>query len=167
MSNFAKKDRQRIIDGYLAETGRNMFSASEFIDWLGDQPDHEAYPWFYGMDDEAAAREYRIALARRMASGLRIVAKVSETPDEAQVVQFSTREYPAYVSPVAGRKNGGGYQRFDPDDDEAMMELQSQGAQALRSWLERYRGAAEAAGADVTAIEEIAAALSDRVAQSA
>src|SRR5690554_3353097 len=42
---FAKKDRQRIIDGYLAATGRNLFVASEFIDWLGEHPEHEAYEW--------------------------------------------------------------------------------------------------------------------------
>jgi hypothetical protein len=167
MSGFPKKERQRIIDEYLSVTGRNMFNAGEFIDWLGDNPEHEAYPWFYGMDDATAAREYRIALARRMASGLRIVAQVSVAPDQAQVVQFSTREYPAYVSPVSGRKDGGGYVRFDPEAPEHMAELQAQGAQALRAWLDRYRGAAQSAGVDVSAIEEIAAAMSDRVAQSA
>jgi hypothetical protein len=119
------------------------------------------------MQDETAAREYRIALARRMASGLRIVAEVSTSPDSAQVVQFSTREYPAYVSPVAGRKDGGGYSPFNPDDPALMAELQCQGAQALMSWLTRYRGAAQAAGVDVSAIEEIATALQGRVALSA
>ena len=167
MSGFPKKERQRIIDDYLVATGRNMFIAVEFIDWLGENPEHEAYPWFYGVDDETAAREYRIALARRMASGLRIVAKVSVAPDEAQVVQFSTREYPAYVSPVAGRRDGGGYVRFDPESPDHMVELQAQGAQALRSWLARYRGVAEAAGVDVTHIEEITAELSGRVVRSA
>src|SRR6056297_1230637 len=167
MSGFPKKERQRIIDDYLSVTGRNMFVAGEFIDWLGDQPEHEAYPWFYGIDDADAAREYRIALARRMASGLRIVAPVSTAPDEAQVVQFSTREYPAYVSPVAGRKSGGGYTRFDPDDPEAVAELMRQGATSLKSWLERYRGVAGASGLDVSAVEEIAVAMGDGVAQSA
>jgi hypothetical protein len=136
-----------------------MFVPSEFIDWLGDNPKHEAYDWFYGMADAEAAREYRIALARRMASGLRIVAQVSVAPDSAQVVQFSTREFPAYVSPVSGRKDGGGYSPFNPDDPVLMDELRCQGAQALRSWLERYRGAAEAAGIDVVPIEHIAGAM--------
>lgn len=157
MSGFPKKERQRIIDGYLAATGRNMFLPAEFIDWLQSQPEHEAYEWFYGMGDEAAAREYRIGLARRMASGLRIV--VEEHQAEGKVVQFSTREYPAYLSPVAGRKDGGGYSPFNPNDAELMAELQCQGAQALRSWLERYRGAAEAAGVDVSPIENIAGQL--------
>jgi len=167
MSNkFKKRDRQRIIDGYLSETGRNMFIPGEFIDWLADKPDHEAYDLFYGLDDAAAARQYRIDLARRMASGLRIVSQVQDAT-QSQVVQITTREYPAYVSPVGGRKDGGGYQPFDPADPAAMTELQSQAAQALRSWLARYRGAAEAAGADVAPIEEIVAHLSRDVAQSA
>jgi hypothetical protein len=157
---FKKADRQRILDGYLASTGRNMFIAGEFIDWLSGQPEHEAYELFFSMDDEDAARQYRIDLARRMASGLRIVATVSQSPETGSVVHITTREYPAYVSPMAGRKSGGGYEPFDPESGEAMTELQAQGAQALRSWLARYRGAAEHAGVDVAAIEEIVAQLS-------
>lgn len=163
---FPKKDRQRIIDGYLAASGRNLFVPGEFVDWLADQPDHEAYDWFFGIDDEAAAREYRIGLARRMASGLRIVVQAGEA-SEAQVVQITTREYPAFVSPVAGRKDGGGYSPFNPDDAALMSELQAQGAQALTSWLARYRGAAEGLGIDVRPIEQIAIAMRGSVAQSA
>lgn len=152
MANFWKK-RQEIVDDYLSQTGRNMFNAGEFIDWLEGQPDHEAYDWFFGMDDAEAARQHRIALARRMASGLRIVAK-TETA-KASVVQITEREYPAYVSPIAGRKSGGGYERFDPSDPDAIAELRRQGAVALRSWLDRYAGAF--ADEDLSALEEIAA----------
>ena len=154
MANFWKK-RQEIIDGYLMETGRNMFVASEFIDWLAERPDHEAYPWFFAKDDAEAAREYRIGLARRMASGMRVVARTETT--ETNVVQITESSYPAYVSPVAGRSKGGGYERFDPDDAEAMAELQRQGAVALRSWLDRYQGAFDAMGLDVSPLVEIAA----------
>jgi hypothetical protein len=150
------KKRQAIIDGYLAATGRNMFNASEFIDWLAGRPDHEAYEWFYGMDDATAAREHRIALARSMASGLRITAEVQETPPASAPVKVEVREFPALVSPVAGRKDGGGYQPFNPDDPEMVAELRRQGAQALRSWLARYRGVADLIGVDVAPIEEIA-----------
>lgn len=166
MSGFPKRDRQRIIDDYLNVTGRNLFVAAEFIDWLADKPEHEAYDLFYSIDDTQAARQYRIGLARQMASGLRITVTHQE-PTKSQVVQITTREYPAYVSPVAGRKSGGGYVPFSADDAEVMAELQSQGAQALRSWLARYRGAAEAAGVDVTPIEEIVSQLSRDVAKSA
>ena len=162
---FKKKDRQRIIDGYLAETGRNMFIPSEFIDWLSGQPEHEMYDAFFGMSDEHAARQHRIALARRMASGLRVVAREENT--ETNVIGVTTREYPAYVSPMAGRKGGGGYEPVDPYDEAHLAELRRQGATALRAWLSRYRGAFEHAGADLSAIEEIAASEDDGVAQSA
>jgi hypothetical protein len=167
MAGFPKSERQRIIDEYLAATGANQFVPGEFIDWLAANPDHEAYDWFYGIDDSAAAREYRIDLARRMASGLRVVAKVSSAPDKGNVVHVTSREYPAYVSPMAGRKDGGGYSPFNPDDPEAVAELARQGATALRSWLSRYRGAAESSGVDVSAIEKIAVQLEGRVANAA
>lgn len=163
--SFKAKDRQRIIDAYLAETGRNMFVAPEFVDWLAGQPNHEMYEAFYGMSDTEAARQHRIGLARRMASGLRIVAK-QETV-EASVVQITTREYPAFVSPMAARKAGGGYQPVDPSDVDQMAELRRQGASALRGWLSRYRGVFEAAGVDLSAIEQIASSEDGSVAQTA
>lgn len=162
---FKAKDRQRVIDGYLAESGRSMFVPSEFIDWLADRPDHEMYDAFYGMSDGEAARKYRIEMARQMASGLRIVVRQEDTA--ASVVQIVTREYPAYISPVAGRKGGGGYQPMDPQDEAMMAELRQQGASALRGWLDRYRGAFEHAGFDLSAIEEIAASQDASVVQSA
>lgn len=145
------KRRQDIVDGYLVATGRNMFVPAEFVDWLEGEPEHEAYDWFFGKSDEDAAREYRIGLARRMVSGLRVVANVETT--EANVVHITSREFPAYVSPQASRRSGGGYTRFDPDDPEAVAELQRQGRVALQSWLDRYAGAF--VGQDLSAMEEI------------
>lgn len=159
MAGFPMKERQAIIDGYLAATGRNMFVPAEFVDWLADQPHNPAYPLFYGMDDATAAREHRISLARNMAAGLRITARVQEASPKGKPVTVSIREFPAMVSPVEGRKSGGGYVNFDPDDAALAAELRRQGAQALRAWLARYRGIAEAGGLDVCAIEEIAGRL--------
>lgn len=148
--------RQAIIDGYLAETGANMFVPGEFVDWLKDRPDHEAYPWFYAKDDAAAAREYRIELARKMAAGLRITAHV-EQPTDGRVVRIVERSYPAFISPVAGRRSGGGYQPVDAGNAAVMDEVRRQGLAALATWLDRYAGAFEAAGYDLTPIKEIAA----------
>lgn len=156
---FTRKDRQALIDDYLNRTGRNVFQPAEFIDWLADQPEHQAYPWFYGMDDAAAAREHRIQMARQMANGLRITARVQEAPTASAPMSVRVREFPAMISPMAGRKSGGGYEPFDPQDPVMRAELQRQGAQALRAWLARYRGVAEAGGLDVSPIEEIAGAL--------
>ena len=160
---FTSKDRQRIIDEYLSATGRNMFVPGEFVDWLSGQPDHEAYDWFFGQGDEEAARNYRITMARKMASGLRITAKVTATPDKGNPVSVKVREFPAMISPIHGRKHGGGYELFDPKDDKSQEELRQQAAASLRSWLSRYRGVAEHAGVNVGPIEEIATALSGRV----
>lgn len=164
---FTKANRQKIIDGYLVATGANFFVPSEFIDWLGQQPDHEAYEWFFGSGDEDAAREHRISMARQMASGLRIVARVQTMPEASATVSVQVREFPALVSPVAGRKDGGGYQHFHPEDPEMVLELRQQGAVALRSWLARYAGVADIAGVDVTPIEKIAASLDGRVVDAA
>jgi hypothetical protein len=157
---FVKSERQKIIDGYLSETGRNQFVAGEFIDWLGENPEHVAYPWFFGKDDEAAAREYRIGLARQMAAGLRITAKVSEVPAEGRTVNVVVREFPAYLSPVAGRRAGGGYTPFDANDPGDIAELRRQGVSALHAWLKRYRGAFSEAEVAVVAslVAEIEAA---------
>lgn len=165
MATFGKSERQRVIDGYLAATGRNMFNAAEFIDWLAGQPDHDAYSWFYGKDDATAARDWRIQMARQMANGLRIVANVSTMPQKGNVVSVTVREFPAFVSPMSGRKVGGGYTPFDPKDAAAMAELRRQGATAMRAWLARYRGAFE--GVDLTQLEKIGSPAGESVALSA
>lgn len=150
------KNRQRIIDGYLADSGQNLFVPGQFVDWLADRPDHEAYAWFYGQGDAEAAREHRIALARRMASGLRITARFEE--QKSSVVSVVVRQYPAFVSPVANRRQGGGYGAFDPHDSEAVAELRRQGAVSAATWLRRYAGVY--AHLDLSVFEEIAASES-------
>lgn len=157
MAKFTSKDRQRIIDEYLASTRRNMFVAGEFIDWLGRNPGHEAYEWFFSKSDTEAAREYRIGLARQMASGLRITLKVSDTPKSS--VSVKVREFPALVSPISGRKSGGGYQSFDPSDAVLVAELRRQAVQSLTAWLNRYRGVMEAGGTDLSQIEALAVSI--------
>ena len=111
MSSFNKKTKQRIIDDYLQNTGANMFVPADFVDWLATQPEHEAYPAFYGMDDAEAARQHRIQMARQMASGLRIVAKAEDV--DRSVVAITVTEYPAYISHVSKRTRGGGYGKFE------------------------------------------------------
>ncbi len=159
MANFSKKTKQRIIDDYLQQTGANMFVPADFVDWLAGQPEHEAYPAFYEMDDAEAARQFRIQMARQMASGLRIVAKVEEV--ESSVVSIKVAEYPAYISPVSKRRDGGGYEPFDPTDEVAQAELRRQAGTSLAAWLERFRGCAEHIGVDVTPLEDIVRVLRD------
>ena len=162
-----KNERQAVIDEYLEQTGSDTVVPREFIDWMRPRTNHPAHRYFFARSDEEAAMEYRLSLFRQFASGLRVSFKVKYTDPVSTKVKIEVREFPALISPVAGRKGGGGYERFDPKSAASMSELQRQGAQALQSWLARYRGAAEAAGADVKPIEEIVAHLSRDVAQSA
>ena len=165
MAGLPRARRQVIIDGYMISVGANSFDPAAFIDWLSGQPDNEAYDWFFGADDATAAREYRIGLARRMANGMRITVNV--TGQQSNVVSVTVREFPAMVSAMAGRKDGGGYHPFHPDDPAMVAELRRQGAQALRAWLARYRGVAELGGLSVAPIEEIAAQMTGSVAVAA
>ena len=157
MSGFTAKhkaEKQRWIDEYLSASGRNLFIPGEFVDWLGDRPDHPAHPLIYGKETAEAAREYRIDLVRRMASGLRITV-TSSTTNESSVVSIISREYPSLISPVSGRQNGGGYVAYDATDSAVVSEFMTQGINSLRTWLSRYRGAFEEAGHDLSVIDEI------------
>jgi len=158
MAYFSKKTKQRIIDDYLQQTGKNMFVPQELIDWLADRPDHEAYKAFHGRDDELL-NEAKLDLARRFASGLRIVAKTEVI--ESEVRRIKVTEYPAYISPVTTRRVGGGYEPFDPESEESQAELRRQAGVQLAAWLNRYRGAAEHIGLDMTPLEEMAMILRD------
>ena len=102
-------------------------------------------------------------MARQWVNGLRISAQVSDPPVRGRVMQVVTREFPALISPVNGRRDGGGYRLFSPDDPEMVAELRRQGAQALRAWLNRFRSVAEMGGVSVHQIEEIAAQMTGSV----
>ena len=112
------------------------------------------------MDDSVAARNWRIDKARQMASGLRIVVK-QEDVTQSEIISIKVTEYPAYISPVATRKSGGGYEPFDPDDETAQQELRKQAGVQLAAWLNRYRGAAENIGLDLTPVENLVKVLRD------
>ena len=159
MAYFSKKTKQRIMDDYLNATGRNTYDPKEFVMWLKDQPDHEAHRAFWGTSDEEAAMQWRIDLARRFASGLRIVAKTEVI--ESEVRRIKVTEYPAYISPVTTRRQGGGYEPFDPESEESQAELRRQAGVQLAAWLNRYRGAAEQIGLDMTPLEKMAMILRD------
>lgn len=158
MAYFSKKTKQRIIDDYLNVTGNNMFVPDEFVVWLADHPEHEAYHAFHGRDEELL-HAAKLDLARRFASGLRIVAKTEVI--ESEVRRVKVTEYPAYISPVTTRRQGGGYEPFNPDSEESQAELRHQAGVQLAAWLNRYRGAAEHIGLDMTPIERMAETLRD------
>lgn len=141
MAGFNQARRQRIIDNYLTLSGRNVFKPGEFIDWLADQPNHEAYGAFYSIDDAEAARAYRIELARRFVSGLRITVTAQFEDVESRTVTVRTSEAPGFISPLEGRRDGGGYVAYDPEDRESVMAFRVEASQALQTWRRRYQSA--------------------------
>ena len=157
---FSKKTKQRIIDDYLNETGRNRFIPEEFINWLQHKPDHEMYDAFFGMDDSEAAHKWRVHQATRMVTGMRINQIVNVEPAKSTTLEVKvSREYPAYISPVAGRKDGGGFDEMNPEDEEHQAELRRQAGNKLTNWLARYRGCAEHVGVDLQPVEHVALIL--------
>lgn len=155
-----KNWKQKVIDGYMQASGRNQFVPAEFLGWLKDKPEHECYPVFFGMDDQEAAQAFREELVRKWVSGLRIVVR-SEAAQVRNIGVVEVREYslPLVHSPVDGRRDGGGYVHTDPSDPVHLAELARQGAVALSAWIERFTGAANLIGVDVSGVDAIRAAL--------
>ena len=165
MAGFNRGFRQKVIDEYLNETGNNFFVPAEFLDWLRDKPDHAVFPVFFAKSDTDAAQEYRLMLARQFVAGLRV--KVTVTPQMAaslphiavQLREPVTVKVPAFVSPVAERRGGGGYVPTDLTDSGTSQEIYRQAAQSLTTWLERYGDVARLAGADVSMVQEVLGVL--------
>lgn len=138
MPAFSPQRRQRIIDDYLAQTQRNTFKPGEFIDWLADKPDHEAYNAFYAIDEAEAARAYRIELARRFISGLRVSVTEQEDEGEPRAVNVTFQEAPAFMSPLSGRTTGGGYVALNLEDADSRSMFREEAAAAFKAWERRY-----------------------------
>jgi hypothetical protein len=150
MPAFNRTYRQKIIDEYLNDTGRNSFVPSEFLVWLKPQEDHRAWSIFWGKDDAEAAHQYRIMLARQFVAGLRITVNVSETV---------AVKVPAFISPVANRREGGGYVSVDVTERDTTDELLRQASDDLRRWIKRYAGVLEIANVDFAAVETVMGAI--------
>ena len=134
MHKFTKKLRQDIVNDYIAEHG--AFNASEFVDYVREQgASHPAFDWFE-WDDEKCAERYRVGQARDFVSGLTVSFSVETV--QRSGVSVRVVESPMLVSPMEGRKSGGGYIEVDPLDPMAMGVLAREAASTLQSWLNRY-----------------------------
>lgn len=155
--NFKKSDKQRLINEYAAETGRNTLDVAHIREWLKQKPDHEFYDYVFGASDDKKIEEYEKDRIAGLIRGLRITVK-HETVKDVKV-RIKVADYPAYISPMKDRKHGGGYVPFDPSSEVSQQELRLQAAQALAAWLARYRGCVEHVGHDVTPMEQLVHAL--------
>jgi len=154
-----QKAKQDLVDRFLNDTKENSFQIAEFLTWLKPQKKDPFWDAFFGATDKEMAEQHRHDLVRKFVSGLRIVVAAHTIKKDATSVRISAQEYPAMISPVATRHLGAGYSTFDATDAGMQAELRRQGAQALRSWLARYGGAAAARGVDTAPILAIAEAL--------
>lgn len=164
MAKFDRTYRQKIVDEYLNDTGRNAFVPKEFLEWLAERPDHRAYPLFFDKTEEEAAKEWRLGAVRSFVSGLRIRIGVSTVPSEGREISVAVDEdaatsvkVPAFYSPTSGRREGGGYYGTDVNDPAAMKELARQAAADLRRSFDRHGGVGVLLGVDLSPLPALAA----------
>lgn len=157
MSKFTKQLRQQIVEEF-ARRHNGLYDPALFLREVKEEgPAHPAYEWFE-WDASKAALEHNLWQARTFARDLRInftIEQVSRS-GEIKVVQ---QEAPLVLSPVEGRKDGGGYVLNNPDDPEHVAEHCRQAGAALRSWLKRYSSALIHVDGTTKAIERLASEL--------
>jgi hypothetical protein len=69
---FKKSDKQRLINEYAAETGRNTLDVAQIRDWLKGKPEHEFYDYVFGASDDKKIEEYEKDRIAGLIRGLRI-----------------------------------------------------------------------------------------------
>lgn len=156
MARFTKALRQQLVKDF-AERNDGWFDPAAFLAEARDGGEsHPAYEWFE-WDDDKAANEYRLDQARDFARGLVVKFEVRAIHRGSfRVVEQSA---PLAMSPMTGRRGGGGYYITDPNDPTHMLELRRQAAQSLRWFLSRYEAALTDAGVSTAAFEKAQAAL--------
>jgi hypothetical protein len=152
MSGFSKELRQEIVREF-AIRHNGHYNPRLFIDEVRSAGEgHPAYGWFQ-WDREKAALEHWLWQAREFANGLKVSFTVEEL-NRDQSITVREFEMPFALSPVAGRRSGGGYMVNDQSDPAHMAELCRQAATGLAGWLRRYEAAIAHAGGSLKAIEK-------------
>lgn len=154
---YTKAQRQQIVEEF-ATRNNGVFNPSLFLAEVKERgPDHPAYDWFE-WDTEKAALAYQIAQARDFARDIRIKFTIEEV-GRKEPLRIRETVMPLVLSPVDGRRSGGGYFLTRPDDPSHMAEHCRQAATALRSWMERYEAALIHVGKSPAALDGVAKAL--------
>lgn len=148
---FTKELRQKIIRDFCLKRNAD-FDARLFEREVRETGEaHPAYSWFQ-WDEDKAAEQYRIWQAREFANGLTVSFTVEEI-GRNKSISVREVEMPMLLSPLGGRRAGGGYLLSDPANPDHMAELCKQAATDLSRWLRRYEGAVAYAGGSVAAME--------------
>ncbi len=154
MSRFTKALRQQIVKDFAIKHN-GVYNPTLFLEEVRRTgPTHPAYDWFE-WDRERAAAQYQVEQARNFARDLRVSFTVQVVNGGRRSIQVRETAMPLVLSPVDGRRSGGGYVLTDENDPSHMTEHCRQAAMALRAWLNRYRSAAGHVGTSVAPIEQI------------
>ena len=134
-TRFSKTLRQQIIEEYVARRGE--YDPKSFVAEVREVgPSHAAYDWFEWNNTEAAD-QYRFWQARMFVQGIRVKVEIEHVERKIAGVRVLDA-VPAYVSPIAARKDGGGYFKLDPENPSHIRELRMQAIVALDNWIRRY-----------------------------
>lgn len=145
MTRFTKAFRQQIVRDFAEQNG-GWFDPAAFVEFVkASGESHPAWGWF-DWDDESAAHQYRLDQARDFARGLKITFEVRTVAGGKMKIRQATA--PLALSPIDGRKDGGGYYMTDPNNEAHLEELRKQAAQSLRWFLMRYHSVIEQNGID-------------------
>ncbi|WP_426418196.1 hypothetical protein [Bradyrhizobium genosp. A] len=156
MTKFSKELRQQIVEDF-ARRHNGQYDPALFLKEVRETGEsHLAFDWFE-WEQAKAAQEHNLWQARAFAKDLRIKFEVQVISSGKPITV--TTEAPLVMSPASGRKDGGGYLRFNPDDPAHQAELCQQAAVALRSWLKRYQAALIHCGYGPKVVEQMAASL--------
>lgn len=160
MANFTKEQRQSIVKDF-ALRHNGVYNPKLFIEEVGQAgPDHPAYGWFE-WDKNKAAYEYQLWQAREFAKDLKVSFTVEEVGRRG-AISVRQATMPLVLSPVSGRKDGGGYTLSDPNDPAHLAELARQAASSLRTWMARYEAAILFAGMTDADFGDLAKRLEDK-----
>ncbi len=153
---LSKEERAEIAENFARRNG-GVYSPALFVEEVREQGrNHPAYGWFEWSDDQAAEK-WRVRQAREFVRDIKIRFEVVTIRDSAKF-KIRTEEGPAYLSPMDGRSEGGGYRLQNPDDYD-ISEHCLQAGVALRSWLRRYGAALDHIDVKQTTIERYIDAL--------
>lgn len=155
---LTRDDRQRIVTEF-ALRHNGTYNPSLFLEEVrrtGEK--HPAYGWFE-WDAGKAALAYQIEQARGFARDLRVTFTVTQINGGKRNVKVRETAMPLVLSPMEGRKDGGGYLLVDPKDPAYLDEHCRQAAVALRGWQSRYSEAVRHVGMNSSDLDALIAAL--------
>jgi hypothetical protein len=163
MARFTKDRRQKIVREFCGRHGGDFHPALFAKEVRATGPSHDAWEWFT-KEMEDAANEHWTWQARKFAEGLKISFNVEEVGRSGAIKVVSV-DVPLLISPIDGRRHGGGYVLMDENDPEHMAELCRQAAGHLAWWIGRYEAAVRHTGGNMAAFERQLASLQKVVSQ--